>query len=144
MLFPGVNSKESSPTSEFSDQGEQVSNIRLIPAILQHHEQHNPSRTPKPMNITTKTIRQIATLSRLQLEEDELEQFREDLSQILDWMGQLESVDTDGVDAFTGMGGSLLDHARDDSTAQTPSPDVLLSNAPERVDDFFTVPKILE
>ena len=96
------------------------------------------------MSITPEIIRQIAALSRLHLEENELEQFREDLSQILDWMGQLESVDTDGVDAFTGMGGSLLEHARDDSTTETPLPDVLLSNAPERVDDFFTVPKILE
>ena len=96
------------------------------------------------MTVTLETIRQIAALSRLHLEENELEQFRDDLSQIIDWMGQLESVDTSGIDAFAGMGGSLLDRARADTAEPTPSPDTLLSNAPKRVDDFFTVPKILE
>lgn len=96
------------------------------------------------MTISREKVRQISRLARISLDEDELDSYRQDLSQILDWVSQLEKVETDSVAPFSDMGGNLFDCAREDLVEPAPSRESLLANAPEQADGFFTVPRILE
>ena len=96
------------------------------------------------MTIERKTVRQISRLARISLDESEIDHFGNDLGRILDWVQQLEAVDTESVAPFSDMGGELLSRARDDVAEPAPPRDDLLANAPESSEGFFTVPKILE
>ena len=96
------------------------------------------------MTISLDAVRQISNLARISLEDAEMEGFREDLSRILGWVCQLESVDTEMLAPFSDMGGNLLERAWDDTVSSPPSREKLLANAPEGLDGCFAVPKILE
>ena len=102
------------------------------------------SKTDAEMTISLDTVRHISRLVRISLDEAETERFREDLSRILDWVHQLESVDTDALPPFSDMGGNLLERARDDSVLPVPAREELLANAPQSQDGCFAVPRILE
>ena len=96
------------------------------------------------MTVSLDKVRQISQLARISLEEAELERFRRDLNSILDWMNQLEEIDTETLAPFSDMGGNLLECARDDVVLPVPAREKLLANAPESQDGCFVVPKILE
>ena len=96
------------------------------------------------MKISLDTVRRISRLACISLEKAELERFREDLSHILEWARQLESVDTEALAPFSDMGGDLLECSREDAALSVPSREKLLANASESLDGCFAVPKILE
>lgn len=96
------------------------------------------------MTISREKVRQISQLARISLNEDELDQFRDDMNQILNWMRQLEEVNTESVPPFSDMGGNLFERARDDIAEPAPAREQLLANAPQITDGFYTVPRVLE
>lgn len=95
------------------------------------------------MSLTIEEVQHIANLARLELSEDELSRFRGQLSAILDYFQQLESLDTEAIPPTTNV-----------STRQTPlradqpqpglDLDELLQNAPESDERLFRVPPIFE
>ncbi|MFK7866770.1 MAG: Asp-tRNA(Asn)/Glu-tRNA(Gln) amidotransferase subunit GatC [Alphaproteobacteria bacterium] len=98
------------------------------------------------MSIDLKTVNKIASLSRLGLGEGEKQALQQDLSSILGWVEQLNSVNVDGVDPT--LGAVTSDEAkptlREDQTQETPGADAILANAPARKLDFFTITKVIE
>ena len=54
------------------------------------------------MSLDTATIRRIAALARLRLEEHEVAQAQTEINGILGWIEQLQAVDTDGVEPMAG------------------------------------------
>ncbi len=49
------------------------------------------------MILTAEQVRKIAALARIKLTDDEVEKFRKELSVVLDYVSELEKVNTDGV-----------------------------------------------
>ncbi len=94
--------------------------------------------------ITEDVVRHVARLSRLELAPDEVERFRKQLERILDYVAQLNEVDTDGVQPTTHVLTSMKNVFRDDNVRPSLSPDEALSNAPARHQDFFKVPKVIK
>jgi aspartyl-tRNA(Asn)/glutamyl-tRNA(Gln) amidotransferase subunit C len=95
------------------------------------------------MSLTAQDVRWVAHLARLQLSDAELETMTRQLSKILDYVNQLQQVNTDGVEP--------LAHALDVHNvfrADEPAPslpvDAALANAPDRRGDFYGVPAVLE
>jgi len=95
------------------------------------------------MPISREEVDELALLARLRLGDEEAERLRADLTQILAYVEKLRGVPTAGVLPMT--------HAvpmdcplRDDQVAPPLSPDEALAGAPERVDDFFAVPKFVD
>lgn len=93
--------------------------------------------------ISRKEVIKIAALTRLHLDEAELEMFSGQLSRIVDYVSKLNEVDIEGV--------SPLSHAlpvanvfRDDVPAESLSPDEALRNAPQRTEHCFKVPRVLD
>jgi aspartyl-tRNA(Asn)/glutamyl-tRNA(Gln) amidotransferase subunit C len=88
-------------------------------------------------------LEQIARLARLNLSPAELETMTPQLSEILDYVAQLQQVNTEGVEPLA----HALDVAnvfRADEPASSLSPDQALANAPRRQQDYFGVPAVLD
>ena len=91
--------------------------------------------------ITADEIKKLAHLARIEVTEDEVVQYAQDLESILGYVDQINSVDVSGVDTKP----LEVNVAREDkdSTASDANRDALLAQAPESQDGFYKVPKIL-
>ena len=95
------------------------------------------------MAIETEEVRHIAKLARLRFTETEEAAFAETLSQILNYVEQLQTVDTSDVEPTTHA--VALDmHFRPDVVGPVLGREAALQNAPATVDGQFSVPKIVE
>lgn len=90
-----------------------------------------------------KTVRHVAELARLNLSNDELTRYAEQLSRILEYVDQLSEIDTSNVEP-TAHTIPIRNVFRSDEVSETLPADQALHNAPARQDDFFKVPKVLE
>lgn len=95
------------------------------------------------MAIDAATVRKVAKLARIAEPEDRLEPLAKELSGILNWIEQLNEVDTDGVEPMTSAVAMALP-MRDDVVTDGGDAAKVLSNAPKSVDGFFVVPKVVE
>lgn len=95
------------------------------------------------MTIDRKTVAKIAHLARLKVPEDELDRYAGELSKILNWVEQLNEVDVTGVEPLANVHDAAL-RRRDDVVNDGGKTADILSNAPARTADFFTVPKVVE
>jgi aspartyl-tRNA(Asn)/glutamyl-tRNA(Gln) amidotransferase subunit C len=85
----------------------------------------------------------VARLARLQLHEAEKALMREQLAKILSYIDALNALDTEGVEPTTHAV-PVVNVMREDETRPCFPPDEMLANAPDRVDAFFRVPRIIE
>lgn len=95
------------------------------------------------MSIDAATVRRIAHLARIRLNEDEVAPLATELNSILNWVEQLNAVDTADVLAMTSVVDAKAfqreDEIRDGSQAAK-----VLANAPRAEFGFFGVPKVIE
>jgi aspartyl-tRNA(Asn)/glutamyl-tRNA(Gln) amidotransferase subunit C len=97
----------------------------------------------KPMSVDKDTVRRIAKLARIALDESRVEPMATELSGIMTWAGQLNEVDVSGVTPMT----SVVEHTlrmREDVVTEGGEAEVLMANAPGSEDHFFVVPKVVE
>lgn len=85
----------------------------------------------------------IARLARLEIPDAALAPLAEELSRILGWIEQLEAVDVEGVEPMTSVVEMTLP-MRDDVVTEGDKAGDIIANAPEAIDDFFVVPKVIE
>ena len=95
------------------------------------------------MKIDKNTINKIARLSRIKLEDKESEDYITDLNSILDWVEQLNEVNTDNVEPLSNISSSILPK-RVDLSNDVNSSEEILENSPEKLEGFFVVPKFVE
>ena len=95
------------------------------------------------MSLDPATVRRIATLARIRVEEEDVPRLQAELNGILGWIEQLNEVNVDGVEPLTG-GARMAMKMRDDVVTDGGYPDQILANAPEWIGDFFAVPKVVE
>jgi aspartyl-tRNA(Asn)/glutamyl-tRNA(Gln) amidotransferase subunit C len=95
------------------------------------------------MSLEPATIRRIATLARIHVEDAELAKLAAELNSILGWIEQLNEADVDGVEPLTGAQQMAL-KMREDVVTDGGYADKVLANAPERAGEFFVVPKVVE
>jgi aspartyl-tRNA(Asn)/glutamyl-tRNA(Gln) amidotransferase subunit C len=95
------------------------------------------------MALDPATVRRIATLARIRMDDAEVATLVGELNGILGWIEQLNEVDISGVDPLTGSTHMAL-NMREDVVTDGGYPDAILYNAPDRSGDFFAVPKVVE
>jgi aspartyl-tRNA(Asn)/glutamyl-tRNA(Gln) amidotransferase subunit C len=95
------------------------------------------------MSLDAATIRRIATLARIRVEDHELTSLAAELNGILGWIEQLNEVNVDGVEPLTGAQQMAL-KMREDVVTDGGYPEKVLANAPDRAGDFYAVPKVVE
>jgi aspartyl-tRNA(Asn)/glutamyl-tRNA(Gln) amidotransferase subunit C len=107
----------------------------------------SPPAKDEPMSLDAATVRRIAKLARLHVEEADVARLQGELSGILGWIEQLNEVDVSAVPPLTGaahMALRLRDDVVTDDLTGGGKPELVLSNAPDREGDFFGVPKVVE
>ncbi len=93
--------------------------------------------------IDKQAIEKMARLAHIKVDEGHIASYQHDVSAILEWVGQLEEVDTSGVEALAHPM-ALTGRMRKDEAAEPIEPEVALSAAPESQSGFFTTPKTNE
>ena len=95
------------------------------------------------MSLDAATVRRIAHLARIRVDDEEVERLQGELGAILGWVEQLAEVDVEGVEPLTGAAQMAL-RLRDDAVTDGGDAERVLGNAPERIGDFYAVPKVVE
>ena len=100
------------------------------------------------MSVDTETVKKIARLARIAINEEEADKMVGELNGILAWVEQLGEVDVTGVEPMTAV---IPNHQRlrDDVVNADPLTggdirDKVLANAPAKEGPFFGVPKVIE
>jgi aspartyl-tRNA(Asn)/glutamyl-tRNA(Gln) amidotransferase subunit C len=94
------------------------------------------------MALTIKEVEHVALLARLRLSAGEKEMFSRQLSSILDYIGQLNELDTDDIEPLTHIL-PLYNVFRDDMVRPGSPREEILSNAPLLEENQYKVPKIM-
>ena len=95
------------------------------------------------MKIDKNTTLKIAKLTRLKIKDSEIAEFSDQLSSILDWVEQLNEVNTNNIGPISNVSNAELTLREDVEINKNDSNDIL-SNAPEKLENYFVVPKVVE
>lgn len=95
------------------------------------------------MQVDEATVRRIARLARIRISDAEAKGLEAELSGILDWVKQLDEVDTTSVEPMTRIVAQAL-KMRDDVVADGDIAADVTGNAPVTEDNFYVVPKVVE
>ena len=95
------------------------------------------------MKVDEATVRHVARLARIKVSAEEAKSLQKELSAILDWVEQLDEVDTRNVEPMTRVEGLALPK-RADVVTNGGIADQIVGNAPLTEDHFFLVPKVVE
>ena len=96
------------------------------------------------MLIDEKITLKIANLAKLELTEQEIKEYSKDLTNILKWMEELKEVDVSNVQPVTSVTKNELYEREDIAYKNMVEQEKILLNAPEKVGEYFTVPKVIE
>ncbi len=95
------------------------------------------------MQVDEATVRRIARLARIKITEAEAKSLKTELSGILNWVEQLDEVDTSSVAPLTRVVPVEL-RQREDKVTDGEIADEIVKNAPMIEDHYFVVPKVVE
>ena len=85
----------------------------------------------------------IVVNSNIPLDNSEIDKMTEELNNIMKWVEALNEVDIEDVQPMPGVSSMTL-REREDKVTDGGLEDKILSNAPEKIDGSFTVPKVIE
>ena len=92
--------------------------------------------------ITKEEVKKVAHLARLELNENEINNHAQQLEKILDYIKQLEKIDTDDV-LCTTRAIEVVNVLRKDEKKSSDCNEEILELGPSREDKYFNVPKII-
>ena len=95
------------------------------------------------MSLNREDVRRISFLARIRIDDTELDSLSVELNNIIGWIEQLSEVDTDGVAPMTSVAEMKM-AKRTDRVTDGDVLEKVLTNAPDRVGDFYAVPKVVE
>lgn len=95
------------------------------------------------MSVDKATVRRIAHLARIAVEDDDLDPLGAELNAILAFVDELSTVDVAGVEPMTSVIPMTM-RMRPDVVTEGGAAATILANAPAAEDDYFVVPKVIE
>ena len=95
------------------------------------------------MTVDTQTVKRVAALAKLKIDEDKVAATEAEFNKILQWVDQLKEVDTSNVEALVSVNENFLEMRRDEVTEGN-QVDAVLANAPQKEYGYFAVPKVIE
>ena len=95
------------------------------------------------MSVDADTVRRIAHLARSAVKEEEVEHLKGELNAMLAFVAQLQEVNVEGVEPMTSVTPMAM-KKRADVVADGGIAEDIVRNAPETVENFFLVPKVVE
>jgi aspartyl-tRNA(Asn)/glutamyl-tRNA(Gln) amidotransferase subunit C len=95
------------------------------------------------MSLDAATVRRIAKLARIRVNDEEVSTLQNELNAILGYVEQLSEVNVEGVEPLSG-GAQMALRQREDKLTDGDMAEKILANAPDRIGNFFAVPKVVE
>ena len=95
------------------------------------------------MTIDLKTIKHISKLSRISVDDEKAKKLAGDLNSIFDFIEKLNKLNTDKVEPLTSVAETTLKF-RSDEVQSKDIRSQILKNSPEKNEDFFVVPRVVE
>ena len=95
------------------------------------------------MAIDNEMVKQVAFLARLKVEDDKIEETKEEFNKILNWIEQLKEVDTSDIMPLVSVNDSSIP-MREDTITDGNVKEAVLKNAPMQEFGYFAVPKVVE
>lgn len=95
------------------------------------------------MKLSPEEFKKLALLSRLEIDETQLESVNQQMNDILSYMELIGQVDIEGVEA-TAHAVALRNVMREDVPQESLSNEEALLNAPEKEGNYFKVPKVMQ
>tara|TARA_B100000945_G_C20105859_1_gene468012 strand:+ start:4 stop:291 length:288 start_codon:yes stop_codon:yes gene_type:complete len=95
------------------------------------------------MSIDKNQVKKVAKLSRISLEDSKLESLSKDLASILNFVEQLNKLDTKKIEPLSSIVDKTLEPRTDKINDGKIKKDIL-KNSPDKNEDFFIVPKVVE
>ena len=95
------------------------------------------------MLIDKDTVKHIAKLARISLDEKRINSLSKDLSSIMEFIGKLNELNTEKTVPLTSIINASL-RSRKDEVSDEKIRDQILKNSPEKNEEFFVVPKVIE
>lgn len=94
------------------------------------------------MDIKKEEILHIAKLASLKIKEEEIEEYRKNLQDILEFANIINSVDTEHLEETNGTS-TNINFLREDEVNNFKDADQLMKNAPEQENNMFRIPKVI-
>ena len=94
------------------------------------------------MEIDNETVDKIASLSKLSFSGEQKEAIKNDMNKMLNFIGKLEEVNTDGVDPLIHMTEDVNVLRADEAVSDITQKEAL-KNAPKKDSTYFKIPKVL-
>ena len=95
------------------------------------------------MSIDKNTVKHISKLARISLDEKKVDSLSKDLTSIMKFIEKLNKLNTDKIEPLTSIINASLT-SRKDEVKDGKIRDQILKNSPEKNDEFFVVPKVIE
>ena len=95
------------------------------------------------MSIDKDTVKHISKLARISLDEKKIDSLSKDLTSIMKFIEKLNKINTDKITPLTSIINASL-KSRKDEVKDEKIRDQILKNSPEKNDEFFVVPKVIE
>ena len=95
------------------------------------------------MSIDKNQVKKVAKLSRISLDDSKLESLSKDLASILNFVEQLNKLETKKTEPLTSIVDKTLE-LRNDKINDGKIKDQILKNSPDKNEEFFIVPKVVE
>ena len=95
------------------------------------------------MSIDKDTVKHISKLARISLDENKIESLSRDLTSIMKFIENLNKLNTDKIAPLTSIINASL-KSRKDEVKDGKIRDQILKNSPEKNEEFFVVPKVIE
>ncbi len=97
----------------------------------------------KKLAVDRDEVLKIASLAKLHLTEDEVDMYTDQMNEILEYMHQLDELDTENVEPLSHVL-DQLNMTRRDKEEPSLDRDEALNNAPDSDGEYFVVPKVIE
>ena len=94
--------------------------------------------------ISKEEIKKIASLAKINISDDELDQYSVQTSKILEYISTLNEVDTSEIDEFSNQLFNNKQYLRDDIAKDSLSRDEVVGLAPDSDGVYFKVPKVIK
>ena len=94
------------------------------------------------MQVDKEEILHIAKLADLNIKEEEIEEYRKNLQDILNFANIVNNVNTEGISETIGST-TNVNVFREDEIKEFADEDLLLANAPDKQNNMFNIPKVI-
>lgn len=96
------------------------------------------------MSVTTKDVHHIAHLARINISQEQIPEYTENLNKLLNFAAQITAIDTEAIQPMSHPFEGQIQRLREDHVTETDQHQAYQSIAPDICSNFYILPKVIE